>query len=94
MRTSTKRWLKKYLDDLPGYKSPAEDLAKTKKKAKDKERMLMVLSKMQKIIFEANGFVRDVRNPKSAVALFKLLGEFQKIYNGIFLQGCNAIKQW
>ena len=69
-------------------------MTKTKKKAKDKERILLVLGEMQKILLKAKSLVREIRNQESAIELSNLLDEFQKIYNGNFLQGCIALKQW
>lgn len=76
------------------YKSPEDEMTKTKKKAKDKERILLVLGEMQKILLKAKPLVREIRNQESAIELSNLLDEFQKIYNGNFLDSCNSLKQW
>jgi len=93
MRASTKRWLKKYLDDLPGYKSPADDLAKTKKKVADKNKMVKVLGEMMKCLFIANGAIGkgDLSGLNGAR---RALLKFLKYLNGLFLEGCKEIKKW
>jgi hypothetical protein len=93
MRTSTKKWLKKYLDDLPGYKSPDEDLNKTKKKVADKNKMVKVLGEMMKFLFIANGEIGkgDLGGLNGAR---RSLLKFLKCLNGVFLEGCKEIKKW